>query len=113
MPIARAPRANQDSRVSFHPRGPHTSISISFALTVAEVTADSFVFPVGLFDISASSLVMIPLMTKKGRITTDERPTGPKWVRLGTIAARVAARLSRCDEISAQLGGEPVEPGNQ
>jgi hypothetical protein len=70
--------------VSFQPRGPHTSISISFALTVAEITADSFAVTVGLFGISAPSSIMIPLMNK--------RPTS-NFVKVGSLTQRIACRL--------------------
>jgi hypothetical protein len=44
----------------------------------------------------------------------NKRPTS-NWTPVGSITTRLAARLvaRRDAEISAQLGGEPVEPGNQ
>lgn len=77
---------------------------MSRALTVA-LTADFSLDSEDLFGTSDTGHLMLLGMRK------PPKPTN--WISIGTLAARVAARLARCEEISA-LGanGAVTGPGN-
>lgn len=81
--------ASQLSRVSFHPRGPANTQTMSFAL----IAADIFGTSVALFDFSAIGCSMFTLMKRD-----------PTWKPLGALTTRIAARLMARREAEIQEG---------
>ncbi len=81
MPTARAPRASQLSRVSFQPRAPQTSRSISLALAVAVIAAVLSLIWEGDFGFSVIECSIIWVMKTE------------TFQSIGTLVNRIAARL--------------------
>jgi hypothetical protein len=84
-PVFLAPRASQLSRVSFHPRGPDSSQSMSRALTTA-VTADFSGNSGRLFGHLGMNASKLLGMTKPNRTETFQS--------LGEVLRRVAGKLA-------------------